>query len=133
MKVTLLPFIRAFFSERLFMNHRFEDAAAVMAAMLIFALPNMAQAVENSGAGFVAGLAPYQRPEGAPVIKEFTPDPAWRARALTGVSAPVPASLRFLDDQGAWYTPFNHPGGPGYYDLRQWHGDAVRATANAAR
>ena len=133
MKVTLLPFIRAFFSERLFMNHRFEDAAAVMAAMLIFALPNMAQAVESSGASFVAGLAPYQRPAGAPVIRDLNHDAAWRARALTGIGAPVPASLRFLDDQGAWYTPFNHPGAPGYYDLRQWFSGAPQSTVKQGR
>ena len=59
------------------MKHRFEHAATLMAVMLILALPNIAQAVEKPGVGFVAGLAPYQRPEGAPVIKDFTPDPAW--------------------------------------------------------
>jgi len=115
------------------MKHRFEHAATLMAVMLILALPNIAQAVEKPGVGFVAGLAPYQRPEGAPVIKDFTPDPAWRARASTGVVAPAPASLRFLDDQGAWYTPFNHPGGPGYYDLRQWFSDAPQSTAKQGR
>ena len=115
------------------MKHRFEHAATLMAVMLILALPNIAQAVEKPGVGFVAGLAPHQRPEGAPVIKDFTPDPAWRARALTGVSAPVPASLQFLDHQGAWYTPFNHPGWPGYYDLRQWFGGATQTPVRQAR
>ena len=115
------------------MNHRFEHVAALLTATLILALPNMAKAADVSGAGFVAGLAPHQRPEGAPVIKDFTPDPAWRARALTGVSAPVPASLQFLDHQGAWYTPFNHPGWPGYYDLRQWFGGATQTPVRQAR
>ena len=64
------------------MNHRFEHVAALLTATLILALPNMAKAADVSGASFVAGLAPHQRPEGAPVIKDFTPDPAWRARAL---------------------------------------------------
>ena len=115
------------------MNHWFEHAAVRLTAMLILALPNMAQAVEKPGSGFVAGLAPHQRPEGAPAIKEFTSDPAWRARALTGASAPVPASLRFLDDQGAWYTPFNHPGGPGYYDLRRWFSGFPQSTVKQGR
>jgi hypothetical protein len=71
----------------------------------------------------VAGLVPYQRPADAPVIKEFARSDAWRTRALRGVSQPRPESvLRFLDNQGAWYTPFNHAGMPGYYDLRQLHG-----------
>jgi hypothetical protein len=115
------------------MNHRFEHAAALLTATLSLALPNMAQAVEASGVSFVAGLAPYQRPEGAPVIRDVTHDAAWRARALTGISAPVPASLRFLDNQGAWYTPFNHPGPPGYYDLRQWYSGATQATLKPGR
>lgn len=69
----------------------------------------------------VAGLAPYERPAGAPVLAEFRQTPQWRSQALKGVSEPLPASLRFLDSQGAWYTPFNHPGMPGRYDLRGMH------------
>lgn len=106
---------------------------AVATALLILALPGVALAVEPPGVSFVAGLAPHQRPPGAPKVGEFVPNPDWRARALTGIAAPVPPSLGFLNSQGAWYTPFNRPGMPGYYDLRQWHGDAVRATATAAR
>jgi hypothetical protein len=115
------------------MNHGVGSVAGVLLAALFGANPCMAQVVEKPGAGFVAGLAPHQRPEGAPVIKDFTPDPAWRARALTGVGAPVPASLRFLDDQGAWYTPFNHPGWPGYYDLRQWFSADTQAKIKPGR
>ena len=37
--------------------------------------------------------------------------------------------LALLDRQGAWYTPFNLPGMPGYYDLRQWHGTGAMAKA----
>jgi hypothetical protein len=71
----------------------------------------------------VAGLAPYQRPVDAPVIKEFAHSDAWRTEALRGISQPPPESvLRVLDHQGAWYTPFNHAGMPGPYDLRQLHG-----------
>ncbi len=69
----------------------------------------------------IAGVKPDQRPEGAPVIKEFIKDAAWYANALHGVESPYPASLHFLENQGAWYTPFNHPGMTGPYDIRGWH------------
>jgi hypothetical protein len=51
----------------------------------------------------------------------------WWFTALHGVDKPVPASLAWLKDQGAWYTPFNHPGMPGPYDLRGWHRPAPTA------
>jgi hypothetical protein len=67
----------------------------------------------------VAGLAPHQRPANAPVL---TTSPVLDARqSLRGVSSPVPDSLKFLNDQGAWFTPFTHPGMTGPYDLRGWH------------
>jgi len=69
----------------------------------------------------VAGVAPYQRPAGAPVIQEVNHGADWYAHALTGISKPYPPSLKFLEDQGNWYTPFNRPGMPGYYDIRGWH------------
>ena len=69
----------------------------------------------------VAGLAPYQRPTGAPVIAHVSHGPPWYAAALTGVIPPYPTSLRFLEDQGNWYTPFNRPGMLPPYDLRGWH------------
>lgn len=76
----------------------------------------------SASVGFVAGLAPNQRPTGAPVVREFAPSADWRAQSLAGVSEPIPASIgNFIDSQGAWYTPFNQPGMPGYYDLRNWH------------
>lgn len=70
---------------------------------------------------FVAGLVPNQRPADAPVIQEFAPSSDWRTKSLVGISKPIPASLDFIDNQGAWYTPFNQPGMPGYYDLRNLH------------
>ena len=69
----------------------------------------------------IAGVKPDQRPEGAPVIKEFVKDGAWYKNALNGVDSPYPASLHFLENQGGWYTPFNHPGMTGPYDIRGWH------------
>lgn len=70
---------------------------------------------------FISGVHPAERPQGAPVITQLTKDAPWYARALTGIEPPYPASLRFLEDQGAWYTPFIHPGMTGPYDIRNWH------------
>ncbi len=68
----------------------------------------------------VAGLTPWQRPAQAPRLT--VAPPLDRRVALHGVSEPIPASLRFLDNQGGWYNPFIHPGMPAPYDLRGWHG-----------
>lgn len=70
---------------------------------------------------FIAGVAPYQRPAGAPVITEYHKDAAWFAQALHGIEPPFPYSLRFLESQGAWFTPFRRPGMTGPYDIRNWH------------
>ncbi len=70
---------------------------------------------------YIAGTQPDRRPAKAPVITQMKKGDAWYARALTGLSEPYPASFRFLEDQGAWFTPFNHPGMTGRYDLRGWH------------
>jgi hypothetical protein len=105
---------------------------AVSAAAPFFSLSVLATAQAASAVnppGLVSGLAPYQRPQGAPVIREFVRTADWRARALTGISEPLPASLGFLNRQGAWHTPFIDPGMPGYYDLRAWHrgpGDSAK-------
>lgn len=72
-------------------------------------------------AGFVAGTTPDRRPDGAPQINHYDKDAAWYGRALRGVVEPYPASLVWLDDQGAWYTPFTRPGMPGVYDIRGLH------------
>lgn len=98
---------------------------------LIVILPLVALAGEPSQAAtsrLVSGMAPHQRPSGAPAIREFVPSADWRARSLTGISEPAPVSLGFLGHQGAWYTPFNRPGMPGYYDLRNWHQGARKST-----
>ena len=72
--------------------------------------------------GFIGGVAPDARPEGAPVITQFTPDANWQQNAVRGIEPPTPPSIvAWLDDQGAWFTPFIHPGMTGPYDLRQWH------------
>ncbi|WP_020396178.1 hypothetical protein [Thiolinea disciformis] len=70
---------------------------------------------------YVAGTNPSERPANAPVITELVRDQNWLPYALTGVSQPFPASLRFLENQGNWFTPFNHPGMLSRYDIRGWH------------
>ncbi len=74
-----------------------------------------------SGEVFVAGTEPSVRPKTAPVITEQTKGPGWYAESLTGIEQPYPYSLRFLEDQGSWHTPFNRPGMTGPYDIRNWH------------
>lgn len=90
-------------------------------AMLIgFGLGQGPAAATESGYP-IAGTRPSERPAGAPVIREVQKPEGWYTRALTGISQPYPPSLRFLEDQGNWYTPFNHPGMHGRYDIRGWH------------
>ena len=76
----------------------------------------------TAGAGNdIAGTQPSQRPQSAPVLNSVHKDAAWYNRSLTGISQPYPHSLRFLEDQGNWHTPFNHPGMTPPYDIRGWH------------
>ena len=70
----------------------------------------------------IAGVHPDRRPEGAPVIDAVKKDEAWYAHSLRGVTKPYPNSLKFLEDQGNWFTPFTRPGMPGPYDIRGLHG-----------
>lgn len=77
-----------------------------------------------TGAGaaeFVAGTTPDRRPEGAPRIQSVQHDAQWRVQALRGVSKPIPKSLTFVDDQGAWFTPFTRPNMPPPYDIRGFY------------
>jgi len=80
----------------------------------------------------IAGLDPSVRPAGAPVITFYPKDAGWYRYALTGVIPPYPSSLRFLEFQGAWHTPFVRPGMTGPYDIRNWHGSAASGTGQAA-
>ena len=68
----------------------------------------------------IAGLTPYERPVGAPSSRGIMRTPEQTAKITTGIARPLPDGLDFLKDQGAWYTPFDRPGMPAYYDLRAW-------------
>lgn len=68
----------------------------------------------------VAGLQPDRRPA-APVVTEVARPGEWYARAFTGIVQPYPWSLRFVNEQGNWHTPFREPGMTGRYDIRGWH------------
>ena len=70
---------------------------------------------------FIAGVHPQRRPEGAPRIVGFEKTAEWYEQALHGISEPYPYSLKFLEDQGVWFSPFIHPGMTGRYDIRHWH------------
>lgn len=81
----------------------------------------LAPAAAAQGNAFVGGSTPDRRPEGAPRLQTLDKSPQWYAAALTGVTAPIPPTLKFLDDQGAWFNPFNRAGMMGRYDIRGWH------------
>lgn len=72
-------------------------------------------------APYIAGVQPDQRPAGAPKTATYNKSGDWLARATKGVEKPHPESLKFLQDQGAWYTPFTQAGMPGRYDIRHLH------------
>ncbi|MCU0836328.1 MAG: hypothetical protein MUC77_18150 [Chromatiaceae bacterium] len=99
---------------------KFSSVPQLLLAVLVATQAGLAAALDEP---FIAGTAPSQRPAGAPVILEVQRDAEWYRRALTGISAPYPASLRFLEDQGNWYTPFTRPGMLPPYDIRGWHVD----------
>lgn len=86
---------------------------AIVATATVGLLASAAMAVT-----VVGGITPSVRPAGLPTVGTFEKGDAWMAWARRGISTPYPASLGFLADQGAWYTPFIHRGMPGYYDIR---------------
>lgn len=105
------------------MKHAKLMIAMVFSCQIAFSTFTVAQTQENAAQTdvFVAGVFPHERPAGAPVITQMPKDGAWYQDALFGVDPPYPASLRFLEDQGAWFNPFLHPGATGPYDIRNWH------------
>lgn len=75
----------------------------------------------------IAGLAPHERPAGAPRVAATLVNDAPGSPFLHGVTPPVPPSLNFLRDQGNWYSPFDQPGMPGRYDIRGWYANPPTA------
>jgi len=69
----------------------------------------------------IAGFRPYERPVGYPVVVRYEGLDRWKEQAVRGLGQPV-VGLKFMDDQGAWYTPFNRANLLGRYDLRGLHG-----------
>ena len=100
------------------------DAKVLIRCLLVLqplAMCCTTYAFAQEASSFVAGTSPDVRPSYAPVITETIRDDNWYSQALTGVVAPYPPSLKFLEDQGNWYTPFIYPGMPGPYDIRNLH------------
>jgi nitrate/TMAO reductase-like tetraheme cytochrome c subunit len=92
--------------------------AALACALMALSVPCWSADAE---AAPIAGLAPYERPMGAPVIASVARTPEQAARLTYGVDQPLPAGLDFLKNQGHWYTPFSRSGMTSVYDLRGWH------------
>lgn len=81
----------------------------------------------------IAGTHPDSRPAGAPLIKSLKKDSTWWSKARSGVTTPYPPSLRFLESQGAWYSPFVHPGMASPYDLRHWFSPTVQKSTKVEK
>ena len=92
----------------------------LIAAVLICGFTTSNHGIAADSGYPIAGLNPAARPAGAPVIHQVLRPQFWFVHALHGITPPYPQSLKFLDDQGEWYTPFIHPGMPGRYDIRGW-------------
>ena len=99
-------------------------AGLVLAASFAIGCCGSAAAAEL----IVSGVHPDRRPEGAPTITQPPKGAEWDARYLHGVVKPAPAHLG-LEDQGAWYTPFNHRGMTPPYDPRGWWSAPPRKSA----
>ena len=101
------------------MNERMQQVArwALTGSFVLLGGFVLAAALPAAANG-IAGVDPAQRPVDAPVVSEVQHGDAWRERALRGISEPYPASLGFIEDQGNWYTPFDHPNATGVYDIR---------------
>lgn len=97
------------------------DLNRLLVARLAVVMVTLMLPVLAYGVSFIAGVEPYQRPVGAPMITTVDHDHNWYMRALHGIGRPYPASFRFLEDQGNWYTPFDHPGTTGRYNIRNWY------------
>lgn len=94
---------------------------ATLQILVVISLHLFISASQADEGPWIAGLDPAMRPANAPTISTVQHSADWRAHALSGITAPVPEGLDFLNDQGNWFTPFSRPGMVGLYDLRGWH------------
>jgi len=75
-------------------------------------------------AGFIAGLQPDQRPQGAPLKAERSIDDKLLERRMHGVSKPWPGNVEQIARNGEWWVPLRHAGMTPPYDIRGWHHNA---------
>lgn len=83
-------------------------------------------------AGYVAGLHPDRRPDGAPRLEQVTLAPEQLERALHGIEGPAPGNVESIADTGKWWVPLRGPGMNPPYDLRGWHNPSSEVAASAA-
>jgi hypothetical protein len=81
--------------------------------------------------GYVAGLHPDRRPDGAPQLTQPDLSADQLSRALHGIEGPPPGNVEAVAATGHWWVPLRGPGMTPPYDPRGWH--AGPATASAAR
>ena len=86
--------------------------------------------VAAQDAGFVAGLHPDRRPDGAPQATQTALTPEQLAQALHGIDRPAPGNVESIAATGRWWVPLRGPGMNPPYDLRGWH-DAAAGVVGA--
>jgi len=93
----------------------------------------VAGSAAGQDAGFVAGLHPDRRPDGAPQLTQATLTPEQLERALHGIERPVPGNVEEIASTGKWWVPLRRPGMNPPYDPRDWHDAAASAPAPSPR
>jgi hypothetical protein len=98
---------------------------------LILCLLAAAGGAAAQAPGYVAGLQPDRRPDGAPLVtsSELTPDQL--SRALRGIEGQPPGNVETIAATGRWWVPLRGPGMMPPYDPRGWH--TVSATTSGSR
>jgi hypothetical protein len=99
---------------------------------LSFCLVASAGSAAAQTAGYVAGLHPDRRPDGAPRLEQVTLTPEQLQRALHGIEGPAPGNVESIAATGKWWVPLRGPGMNPPYDLRGWHGDSASASVAAS-
>lgn len=100
-------------------------------SLFAFALVAAASSSLAQAPGFVAGLHPDRRPDGAPQVAQQPADPQALARSLRGIEGQPPGNVEAIAATGAWWVPLRGPGMTPPYDPRGWHA-APGADAPAA-